>query len=452
MLNYECFVEDVKNTVPAYKKFLKRETGSDMFPERFEDIPVETKQNYLLSFEMNELCRKEDMSKFHLIGASSGFSKTGAVYWPKRPCDEAGYMKSIESMFVNNYRIDKKRTLVLVCLAFGMWIGGMQISAALRNIALTGKYPFTMATPGLDIKVAVSLIKGYKDMFSQILIVTNPSNISLFTALLNDEGIKLPDGTISFPVVGEYFSESFREHVCKVYGHSVDSPYVVWTGYGSADAGDIGAETGSTVALRKYFYRNPELSERMFGTSSTPMILAISSKIYLEVIDGNFVVTKDQFIPLIRYNTGDKGGILYKKNLYGSIPEDLYMQLPDEMIYVYGRASNTVIFYGTNLMVNDINEYLLSLNADFHYGGLFTIREYENKGITCFDFTVYVTDEENSSSERYHSSMIDFLCKQSSEFKMKYRHLSESVKTPLITVHLADIKSIDTKVKHKYII
>lgn len=452
MLQYESFFEDVKNTVPAYKKFLKRETGTDRVPERFEDLPVETKQNYLLSFKMNELCRKEDMLQFHLIGASSGFSKTGAVYWPKRPCDEAGYMQSIESMFVDNYHIDEKRTLVLVCLAFGMWIGGMQISAALRNIALTGKYPFTLATPGLDIKAAVSLINGYKDMFSQILIVTNPSNISLFTALLKDENINLSDGMVSFPVVGEYFSESFREHVGKIYGHSMDAPYVVWTGYGSADAGDIGAETESTVALRKYYYRNPDLSERMFGTLSTPMILALSSKVYLELIDGNFVVTKDQFIPLIRYNTGDKGGILYRKDLLGFIPENIYVRLPDEMIYVYGRASNAVIFYGTNLMVNDINEHLLSLDPDFNYGGLFTIREYENKGITCFDFTVYVTDKEKSSSEKYHESMIGFLSRQSSEFRLKYQNLSESVKIPLITVHLADIKDIDTKVKHKYII
>lgn len=452
MLQYECFFEDVKNTVPAYKKFMKMETGSELFPEKFEDLPVETKQNYLLSFEMKELCRKEDMSEFHLIGASSGFSKSGAVYWPKRPCDEAGYMQSIESMFVDNYHIDQKRTLVLVCLAFGMWIGGMQISAALRSIALSGKYPVTLATPGLDIKVAVSLIKGYKDMFSQILIVTNPSNISLFTALLKDEDIKLPGGMVSFPVVGEYFSESFREHVCKMYGHPVDSPYVVWTGYGSADAGDIGAETEGTIALRKYYYRNPGLSEGMFGTSSTPMILALSPKVYLEVVDGNFVVTKDQFIPLVRYNTGDNGGILYKKDLYGIIPEDIFVRLPDEMIYVFGRASNAVIFYGTNLMVNDINEHLLSLEPDFNYGGLFTIREYEDKGITCFDFTIYVTDEKNSSSEKYHKSMIDFLSRQSSEFRLKYSQLSESVKIPLITLHLADIKSIDTKVKHKYII
>lgn len=452
MLSYNSLLDDVIAHIPAYPKFLEKELGCGDIPQEFNMLPLQNKQNYLLSFPMNDLSRANDMQHFHLIGASSGFSKTGAIYWPKRPCDESGYMQSIETMLDVNYDISNKRTLVLECLAFGMWIGGMQIAAAVRNIALSGKYPLTLATPGLDLKAAVRVIKDYKDLFSQILVITNPSNISLFTALLNDLNIKLPDGMVSFPVVGEYFSEAFREHVSKNYGHSIDSPYVVWTGYGSADTGDIGAETAGTIALRKICHRNPELSETLFGTTSVPMILALSQSVHLEVIDGNLVVTKDQFIPLIRYNTGDAGGILYKHDLINKLPKNVLEQLPEEMIYVYGRANNAIIFYGTNLMINDISEHLLSLNPDKHYGGLFTVHERDERGIACFDFTIYVTNTTNIDSKWYFKTLIDFLCRQSAEFNIKYSNLSQSVDVPLITVTLADIKDIDSKVKHRYII
>jgi phenylacetate-CoA ligase len=452
MLDYNYLLTDVLSNIPAYREFIAKEGGITTQLPAFDKLPLQTKNNYLLSYELKKISREKDMQTFHLIGASSGFSKSGAIYWPKRPCDEAGYMQSMEKMFVENYHIDCKRTLMIECLAFGMWIGGMQIAAAIRNIALSGKYPFTIATPGLDFRATIRVIQDYKDLFSQILIITNPSNISLFRALLKDANIELPDGCVSFAVVGEYFTEHFREYVASEFGHPSDSPYVVWTGYGSADTGDVGAERASTIALRKYFHHHPQVSESFFGTTSVPMILALSSAVYVEIIDGNIIVTKDQFIPLIRYNTKDSGGLLFKKELEGKIPDSIYEQLPQEMIYVYGRADNAVIFYGTNLMVNDISDFLLSLPSDKGYGGLYTVHETEKNGITCFEFVIYVNEVGESLTQWYFETLIDFLCSHSAEFAIKYGNLSRSTDIPLITVETQDVKKIDSKVKHRFII
>ncbi|MDD2960982.1 MAG: hypothetical protein PHR45_02725 [Muribaculaceae bacterium] len=452
MLDKIELLNEVYDKIPAYSKFLEKETGTKHLPADFKSLPLQTKTSYLLQYNLNELSRREDMDNFHLIGASSGFSKTGAIYWPKRPSDEAGYMDSLENMFVTNYHIDTKRTLVIECLAFGMWIGGMQIAAAMRNIALSGKYHFTLATPGLDFKATIKVIEDYKEIFQQILVITNPSNISLFTALLDEANIKLPAGTVSFPVVGEYFTEQFREHTALRYGHSIDSPYVVWTGYGSADTGDIGAETVATIAMRKYLYHNSDKCKAIFGTESAPMILALSSSVYLEVIDGSLVVTKDQFIPLIRYNTKDSGGILNKQDLKDVLPIHIYESLPETMVYVHGRVDNAVIFYGTNLMVNDISDYLLSLASSYHYAGLYTVHEASKNGITCFEFTIYVDDLFKADKKLLFDELIGFLRRQSAEFTLKYDNLSQASSTPLITVDIDDIKKIDTKLKHKFII
>ncbi len=452
MLDYHELLTDVWNNVSGYRKFVEEEIGETAALPSMEKLPLQTKQNYLLKYQLQELCREDDMQNFHLIGASSGFSKTGAIYWPKRPCDELGYMNSIETMLVNNYHIDKKRTLVIECLAFGMWIAGMQIAAAIRSIASSGKYSFTIATPGLDFKATVRVIKDYKDIFGQIRIITNPSNISAFTALLDEEKIKLAPASIWFPVVGEYFTEQFREHVASIYGHPVDSPYVVWTGYGSADTGDVAVETTSTIALRKYFHHNRQECDKMFGTTSAPMILALSSAVYIEIIDGNIVVTKNQFIPLIRYNTKDNGGLLYRKDLQGKIPNEIFESLPEEMIYVYGRADNAVIFYGTNLMINDISDHLLSLPEDKKYGGLYTVHETQKNGINCFEFIIYTKGTDGVDAQWYFNSLIKFLSSHSAEFAIKYSNLSHSVNVPLITVDVKDVKTLDSQTKHRFII
>ena len=447
----QALLEDVILNVKAYRRLLEKETGSILLPERFEDLPLLTKQNYLLEYPLEELCRENDLDNIHLIGSSSGFSKTGAVYWPKRPCDEAGYMKAIEQMFIDTAGIDKKKTLIVECLAFGLWIGGMQIAAAIRNIALSGKYRLTIATPGLDLNAAVDIIKSYHRLYDQVLIITNPSNIPLINALTgDDEGLRA-GGKVSFPVVGEYFTESFREQTARSFGHPEDAHFVVWTGYGSADTGDLGVETTSTVELRKFFHHNPALSEKVFGTASTPMILAASGAAYFEIIDGNIVVTKDQFIPLVRYNTKDAGGLLSKEDVKDMVPAEIYDSLPENMIYVYGRADNAVIFYGTNLIINNIQDFFLGLPAKFGYGGLFCVKEDSTNGVSSFEFTVY-TAREHAGAEAFFKALVDYLCNSSAEFNIKYQNLSKSAPRPLISVKTAPISEIGAGTKHRFII
>lgn len=443
------FFNDVCHSVKAYSRFLNENLGNNAGNAAFEELPLLTKQNYLLKYPLEELCRDRDLDNIHLIGSSSGFSKSGAVFWPKRPCDEAGYIKAIEQMFVDTAQIDSKKTLVVECLAFGLWIGGMQIAAALRMIALTGKYRFTIATPGLDLKAASDVIKAYHHLYDQVLIVTNPSNIPLITALLRDDSSIMSTGKVSFPVVGEYFTETFREQVAATFGHNADAPFVVWTGYGSADTGDIGVETAATVALRKLFHRNAELCRQKFGTSSAPMILAATPNAYLEIIDGNIVVTKDQFIPLVRYNTCDSGGLLHRDTLRGTVPDGLVDSLPELMIYVHGRVGNAVIFYGTNLMINDIQDFLLSLPDEVGYGGLFKVKEVTDDGISSFRFTIYTAPDGNNAD--FKQLLVDYLCQSSAEFRIKYRNLSNSAPRELIEVVTAPISSVNAAVKHRFI-
>ena len=298
---------DAWTRVPAYRAFLNSRGAGPDTP--WAEVPLTTKKNYLLVNEVADLCWDGTLAGCHLIGASSGFSRAGSVFWPKRPKDEQSYVEGIETMLVEHYAIDQRRSLVFVCLAFGTWFGGMQLATALRTLAATGRHPLTVTLPGLNLGEAVEIYRRFAGAYEQVLWITNPSNVTLISALLSRAGIQPPPGSVSFPVVGEYFSEAFRERVAERFGHHRDAPFCLWTGYGSADAGPIGVETTATISVRKHIYRRPAVSQALFGTTDTPMLLLPAPGALIECVNGRIVVSKDLAIPLIRYDTGNVGGI-----------------------------------------------------------------------------------------------------------------------------------------------
>lgn len=452
-MDKESFVAEVYGRVPAYRKFLDGAGACPPVP--WEKLPLTHKAGYLLAFPTEELCWDGSLDRCHLIGASSGFSRSGTIFWPKRPGDESRYVESVERALVDHYAVDRKRTLILVCLAFGTWIGGMQLATAVRTLAASGRHPVTCATPGLNLKEAVQICSRFGTRFERVIVLTNPSNVSLMAALLEREGVCAPPGTYFFGVVGEYFPEGFRESVASRFGHPPDSPFCVWTGYGSADAGDLGVETAATIALRKFFFHRPALSRERFGTEDTPMLLSPNPDALIEVVDGNLVVTKDQLVPLVRFDTGDAGTLIPREAFAGAggVTGDLVASLPESVLAIFGRAGDAVIFYGTNLLVGEIGGHFLSLPEGLRYGGLFELRRAEKGGVTIFSFTVYVRGESQESLRTsYQEDLIRFLKERSLEFGAKYDALSRSVGEPLIRVELKDVALAPGGVKHRYIV
>jgi phenylacetate-CoA ligase len=447
-----AFAHHVFDSVPAYRRLLAA-AGFSTLPD-WESLPLMDKETYLLAHPVEDLCHGGSLAGCHLIGASSGFSRAGSLFWPKRPEDEGDYVAAIGRMLAEHYAIDRRRTLALVCLAFGTWIGGMQIAAALRTLAATGRYPLTVATPGLNLREAAVMHQRFHRGFDQCLVLTNPSNITLVGTLMRQFTPDLPPGSVFFPVVGEFFSEAFRERIARDFGHLPEDPFCVWTGYGSADTGDLGVETAATIALRKWLYRQPELSEQVLGARETPMLLAPTPKAHLEILDGEIVVSKDQLIPLVRYNTRDHGGLLDRALLAGiGVPEALSTDLPERILFVHGRVSDSVVFYGTNLKVPAIGDFLLSLPDRYRYGGLFRVRRAQGELATRFLFTIFTRGvDQLPPVDDYTEALLTFLRQSSLEFAAKYDTLSMSAGEPLIRVEVRDIVNLDPAVKHRFII
>ncbi|WP_022671053.1 phenylacetate--CoA ligase [Hippea alviniae] len=440
---------DVKENVEAYRDFLERHNALDV--NRWEDIPIMNKENYLLYYPMEKTVRKGDFDNCFLIGASSGFSKTGTIYWPKRAEDEKGYIKASEEALKELYGIHKKRTLIIVALAFGMWIGGMQLACMVRRLAAESDYPLTCALVGFDIEEAANIAKRFEKDFEQILFITNPSNVSVIYSLVKDNK-NLLNGRVYFAVVGEYFSEFYRREMTLKFGHTEDAKTVLWTGYGSADTGALAVETVSTISLRRYLtFDNQSLKQELFGDGDTPMIMEPSKNAFVEIVDGNIVATLDQLTPLIRYNTKDKGKLLYKEELKGKIDDKLFESLPDVMLCIFGRASNSIVFYGTNLTIPKIDAILYSIEDKIHYSGLFEVEKIKKGEIDVFRFTVYSFEDKKDKEEFVKNTLIENFKKLSREFAAKYDNLSKAAGFDLIEVEIKRISKNQASKKHRHI-
>ncbi len=170
---------------------------------------------------------------------------------------------------------------------------------------------------------------------------------------------------------------------------------------------------------------------------------------FIEIINSEIVVTKDQLVPLIRYNTKDVGGLLNKEKLKGLMPEDLYDELPEDLLYVFGRVSDAVVFYGTNLTVNEVGHFLNSLDTQYSYAGLFEIEKMQKNGIDLFVFTVYTLDNVSELTDEYQDKLIDFLKSHSNEFNAKYDNLKHASGMDLIEVRLVEVKNKPALIKHR---
>ncbi len=437
--------KNVRKSVKGYGRFLSEHNIKEV--DHWEDIPIINKQNYLLTYPINELIRENTFDKCFLIGASSGFSKSGSVLWLKESLDEEDYIEKVKNLFIDNYSIDKKSTLVIVSLAMGTWIGGMQLACTFRSLA--GKTDgMVVATPGIDLKESAHIAKEFGGMFDQLVWVTNPSSINILYSLLRDEK-DLLNGKVYFAVVGEYFTESFREKTAVKFGHDPDNVYVAKTGYGSADTGDLGIESRETILLRKFLNRNPVISKKLFNDENPPMLFEKNNIALMETIGDNLVVTKDQFVPLIRYNTKDTGGIIGKEIFqHTDINKKLYASLPDEILYVFGRVSDSIVFYGTNLNIYASGDFLDTLDETFCYGGLYEVKKIEKDDVEFLEFTIFVLEEKDGLEEKYQQALVGFLKASSNEFAAKYDKLSSAVNEGLIKVKIAPISGKNLAKKH----
>lgn len=295
------------------------------------EIPILTKQNFYALHPwrdlMSEPTRAEVISVVRSAGTSRGDAQRG-FFWPQsRSFVRESYLRT--KAFLNHtLRISERRTLAVVALSMGSWAGGEGMSALFRYLALVEGLPLTVFSPGDRFEEILEAVEREQDAYDQILIMLVPSAIAYLEELIDASALKFPWEKVSFLCVGEAFPESLRTRIeARSRGaHRKGLPLL--SIYASADTGVLGVETTETIRLRKAWAAS--------GRGYVPNLFYVSSPdAFLEVVEDRLLVTRNQALPLVRYDLGDH--------------VEIFEGEKNPLLCVYGRAQGCVSLFDSKI-------------------------------------------------------------------------------------------------------
>ena len=309
--------------ISAYRHFLSHSQGD--FSGAFADLPLTDKKNYILPYDYAQLRAPDAQTEFTLFRSSG--SSGQAFFWPQLRKPYRQLVSGLRGMLEASFQIHKKRTIGIVGLALGSWVGGDCFSWSLKNLAMQVPYPFTVFSPGNHHDEIIEIIQKYDLFVDQFLILMCPSAIGHLQLKAKDKGITLPFYKLRYLVLGEPFPEQLRLSLQKQSGHECP----ILSLYGSADTGTLGVESPASAALRQLFCGNAALREAFQVPYPVPHFFHfVTPQTYIESINQELVITKWQGIPLIRYNLHDRAALYHWKTLCQDIQSKVHTLSEDE--------------------------------------------------------------------------------------------------------------------------
>ncbi|MBL9218807.1 MAG: hypothetical protein JNG82_09985 [Opitutaceae bacterium] len=341
--------------VPAYRGLL-RSAGRDRLPAAWADLPRPDKKNYLLAHGFADLLA-DDFADTFTIFSSSG-SSGRAFYWPQLKGGQREAAGKLGQLLEGVFRIHERRTLAVVGLALGSWIGGEHFSWVLKSHAAAAPYPFAVFSPGNHHDEIIAMIESAGRFVDQIILFCCPSAIAHLRLRAEQAGRPLPLAKLRYVVIGEPFPESVRLELNAAAGLPPGEPAMISI-FGSADTGVLGFESPASAWLRGRCEQDAGLAAALgFGGVVPHLFHQADPAAFLEVVDGELAVTKWQGVPLVRYNLHDAARLLswpalLRRAAAHAPTNPLFTRaevigLPD-VLAVTGRADSCLLLCGTNL-------------------------------------------------------------------------------------------------------
>jgi phenylacetate-CoA ligase len=393
--------------VPAYQDFLKqRRIDPDQIQtyEAFEHVPTTDKSNYLDQYPLEDLVWDGDLCQGEVIHSSSG--TTGQRYFWPCSAEEMNQAAAIhEFIYRRSFALATKKTLLLICFSMGSWIAGSYTLGASRLVSQKG-YGLTIMTPGWNKEETLKVLDALAPKFQQTIIAGIPS----FVKDLLDGWSKAARGTkdqIKLLLAGEGFTEGWRDHVLGL-AQSENPLTGAVSILGSADAGLLGFETPRSILVRRWAAADQGFRKALFGYERLPALLNyVPTHRFFEGADGELLVTASRCLPLVRYNTHDRGGVLSSAHLTKRARQ-LGFSLDDEaersgprrdyetfpFVYVFGRGSLAATLYGVNIYAEYVQEVLVHEVIGRHVTGRFTLEtKYVENQDQCLEINVELAEK-----------------------------------------------------------
>jgi phenylacetate-CoA ligase len=359
--------------VSGYQAFLAARGASPDTP--FAQLPLTDKAGYLKPWSLEHLVGADFEETFHIFSSSG--SSGHAFYWPQLKSSHLTSAPKLRQLLEGAFAIHRRKTLAVVGLALGSWIGGDHFSWLLKNLAITTPYPFAVFAPGNKHDEIIAMLRSAERFVDQIILACCPSAIGHLILRAEQAGTPLPLKKMRYLVIGEPFPEALRAGL----EHRAGLPpgeALMLSIYGSADTGVLGFESPASIALRKLAQAEPDLAQRLgLGPVIPHFFHQADHEVYLETINGELCVTKWQGIPLVRYNLHDSAQLYRWPDLasrfklwarrYPTLAPGLEqlsrlkLDLPcPGLIAVTGRSDSCLILCGTNLNESMLDEAVRS--------------------------------------------------------------------------------------------
>ncbi|MFI7000852.1 phenylacetate--CoA ligase family protein [Nocardia sp. NPDC050175] len=297
--------------VPAYRAHLDRhgiDPDSVRTPADFARVDVVTKDGYLRRNPLGALVWHGDISEAGTWSSSSG-SSGKPTYFPR---DLMSLQESIEfysRMLCQSFDSAGRSTLLVVGFAMGNWIGGTYTYQAVLELRRRG-HRVSVVAPGIDAETILANIADLGPSYDQVVLAGYPP---FAQDVLDRADKQVRAMNLGVLLAGENISEEWRDHILDRIGQP-DRPDRTCLIYGTADAGVMGHETPTTIAIRRLARTDARLRRELFGDDDPALPTFVEYDPHLRYTEtdeqGRFLFTVDSALPLVRYRINDEGTIL----------------------------------------------------------------------------------------------------------------------------------------------
>ncbi len=454
--------------IPAYKDFLQKENVQPGKIKTLEDfqkyVPITDKDNYITQYPLHMLSWGGDLFSNQIIASSSG--TTGQpFFWPRGILQDNEGIESHEVIYRDIFKADHLKTLVVVCFSMGEWVAGFFTATSTLGVASRG-YKLNVVTPGLERASAVRSIKTLGHYYDQVIIAGYPPFLKDILDEGRQSGINWSKLNVKLLMAGEGFSEEWRDYIIKEVGAT--NPYTDAINiYGCADATMLGHETPASILIRRIYNRSPRLRQEIFKTSNlSSLVQYYPMQRYFEAVDSSLIVTAQTGIPLIRYNTQDKGGIYTFEELVRPVQErfinrsqflepslDRWKKLP--FIYLHGRTGSVATIYSVNIYTENIKAVLVDKRVRQWVTGRFTMA---TKYLPNMDQSFVVNVELAKGVTRGQVDrklllevMVKKICRLNAEYSYLYKSIRERAEPKIELIDWGDADYFSRDGKHKWV-
>jgi phenylacetate-CoA ligase len=432
---------------PAYRTFLSDQHASSVGnPRDLSLLPVTTKENYVSKYGIQARCYGGRIpSKGVVIDESSGSSGT-PNNWVRGPAERDSVKAIIQLSY--SQRFKGGDFFILNCFALGPWATGMNVSMSLVDLGI-------MKSIGPDkakLENALRLFgTGYR-----YLVTGYPPFMKNF---LDTATLDLSEYEMHLIVGGEGMSEGLRGYFAKWFKS-------VYSSYGASDLEiNIGAETEFTIALRQLCWKNPAVSQTLFGRENPPMIFQYNPLDYIieQSPEGELIFTIARLVnvaPKIRYNLHDSGGVWrfadLKSNLLKlSIDTDSLAKDAGSfpLLYVYGRNDLSVPFFGCKVFPTDLDHIIHQDPRLAKHINSFQIQNVEDEQ---FNRLLYVHLEQAEGSTEELGDLHDVFYNGLASVNQDFREITKMITPNHVRVTLyaygkGPFEGRDIRVKSRYV-